>query len=117
MVCDSALYSQNNLKWIDNLKWISRVPFSLKLAKILVQSVTSSQLEKSSQEGYSYCEQKVSYGGIEQRWLIVESLERKKSDLEKLNRQIEQEVKSAATEMAQLLKTEFSQAGEAKLKY
>ncbi|WP_041225823.1 IS1634 family transposase [Crinalium epipsammum] len=117
MVCDSALYSQNNLKLIANLKWISRVPFSLKLAKSLVQSVTSSQLEKSSQEGYSYCEQKVSYGGIEQRWLIVESAERKKSDLDKLNRQIEQEAKSAATEVAKLLKVEFSQTGEAKLKY
>ena len=46
MVCDSALYSQNNLKLIENLNWISRVPFSLKLAKTLVQSITSSQLEK-----------------------------------------------------------------------
>jgi transposase len=117
MVCDSALYSQNNLKLMANLKWISRVPFSLKLAKSLVQSVTSSQLEKSSQEGYSYCEQKVTYAEIEQRWLIVESAERKKSDLEKLNRQIEQESKSAATEVAKLLKTEFSQVEEAKLKY
>ena len=117
MVCDSALYSQNNLKLIANLKWISRVPFSLKLAKSLVQNVTSSQLEKSSQEGYSYCEQKVTYAEIEQRWLIVESLERKSSDLEKLNRQIEQESRSAATEMAKLLKTEFSQVEEAKLKY
>ena len=117
MVCDSALYSQSNLKLIANLKWISRVPFSLKLAKKLVQSITSSQLEKSPQKEYSYCEQKVTYAGIEQRWLIVESAERKKSDLDKLNRQIEQQGKRATTEMAKLLQTEFSQAGEAKFKY
>ncbi len=117
MVCDSALYSQNNLKLIKNLNWISRVPFSLKLAKNLVQSITSSQLEKSPQKGYSYSEQKVTYAGIEQRWLIVESAERKKSDLDKLNCQIEKEAKSAATEVTKLLKMNFTQATEANLKF
>lgn len=71
MVCDSALYSQNNLKLIKNLKWISRVPFSLKLAKNLVQSLNRSQLELSPQKGYSYCEKNVTYGGIEQRWFLL----------------------------------------------
>ena len=115
MVCDSALYSQNNLKLIKNLKWISRVPFSLKLAKNLVQSLNRSQLELSPQKGYSYCEKNVTYGGIEQRWLVVESAERRISDLDKLNRKIEQEAKSAAQEIAKLLKADFPQAAKAKL--
>ncbi|MHC5722465.1 MAG: IS1634 family transposase, partial [Nostoc sp.] len=38
MVCDSALYSQENLKLIENLKWISRVPMTIKKAQELVQS-------------------------------------------------------------------------------
>jgi len=116
MVCDSALYSQNNLKLIKNLKWISRVPFSLKLAKNLVQSLNRSQLELSPQKGYSYCEKNVTYGGIEQRWLVVESAERRISDLDKLNRKIEQEAKSAAQEIAKLLKADFPQAAKAKLR-
>lgn len=116
MVCDSALYSQNNLKLIKNLKWISRVPFSLKLAKDLVQSLTQSQLEKSPDQGYSYCEEKVTYAGIEQRWLIVESVERRTSDLDKLNSKIEQEAKSADQEIAKLLKVEFTEAASANVR-
>jgi transposase len=34
MVCDSALYSQENLKLIEHLKWISRVPMTIKKALI-----------------------------------------------------------------------------------
>ena len=30
MVCDSALYSQENIQLISNLKWITRVPMTLK---------------------------------------------------------------------------------------
>mgnify|MGYP001794340433 FL=1 len=33
MVCDSALYSQENLQLIQHLKWISRVPMTIKKAK------------------------------------------------------------------------------------
>jgi hypothetical protein len=32
-----------------------------------------------------WLEQKVTYAGIKQRWLIVESAERKQSDIQKLN--------------------------------
>jgi transposase len=39
MVCDSALYSQENLKLIEHLKWITRVPMTIKKAQELVQSV------------------------------------------------------------------------------
>jgi transposase len=39
MVCDSALYSQENLKLIQHLKWITRVPMTLKKAKELVQNL------------------------------------------------------------------------------
>ena len=38
---------------------------------------------------------KVTYAGIKQRWLIVESVERKQSDIQKLNSKIEQEKKAA----------------------
>ena len=41
-----------------------------------------------------WLEQKVTYAGIKQRWLIVESAERKQSDIQKLNSKIEQEKKT-----------------------
>jgi transposase len=69
MVADSALYSKSNLKLMSNLKWISRVPLSIKKAKNLVKGFTSTELKPSEIKGYSYQEEKVSYGEIEQRWL------------------------------------------------
>ena len=38
MVCDSALFSQENIKLISNLKWITRVPMTLKKAKEIIGS-------------------------------------------------------------------------------
>ena len=46
-------------------------------------------------KGYKWLEQKVTYAGIKQRWLIVESAERKQSNIQKLNSKIEQEKKTA----------------------
>ena len=45
-------------------------------------------------KGYKWLEQKVTYAGIKQRWLIVESAECKQSDIQKLNLKIEQEKKT-----------------------
>ena len=69
MVADSALYSESDLKLMSNMKWISRVPLSIKKAKNLVKAFTSTELKPGEIKGYSYQEEKVSYGGIEQRWL------------------------------------------------
>ena len=49
----------------------------------------------SKKKGYQWLEQKVTYAGIKQRWLIVESAESKQSEIEKLNSKIEQEKKTA----------------------
>ena len=36
MVCDSALYSQENIQLISNFKWITRVPMTLKKTKEII---------------------------------------------------------------------------------
>ena len=55
-------------------------------------------------KGYKWLEQKVTYAGIKQRWLIVESAERKQSDIQKLNLKIEQE-KNPALKLRKKLET------------
>ena len=108
MVCDSALLSQENIQLISNLKWITRVPMTLKktkeiigsyLEKVKVSPETDPKIQEMTREfqkkGYKWLEQKVTYAGIKQRWLIVESAERKQSDIQKLNSKIEQEKKTA----------------------
>ncbi len=50
MLCDSALYSQENLKLIEDIKWISRVPMTIKRAKELVQSVEIGEIDSEERE-------------------------------------------------------------------
>ena len=109
MIADSALYSAKNLILIKELKWISRVPLSIKKAKYLVKTVTSKNLKDSGSKGYRYLEEKVIYGGIEQRWMVVESEERKKSDLNKIINRIEKESAQANREITKIIKQEFEQ--------
>ena len=108
MVCESALLSLENIQLISNLKWITRVPMTLKktkeiigsyLEKVKVSPEKDPKIQEITREfqkkGYKWLEQKVTYAGIKQRWLIVESAERKQSDIQKLNSKIEQEKKTA----------------------
>jgi transposase len=110
MIADSALYSANNLILIKDLKWISRVPLSIKKAKELVKEVKSEDLEDSESKGYRHSESKVTYGGIEQRWIIVESEERKRADLKKIINRIEKEAKKTDKEINKIIKLEFEQS-------
>jgi transposase len=58
----------------------------------LVKLFTSTELKPSEIKGYSYQAEKVCYEGIEQRWLSVESADRKKADLQKLTQSIQEEL-------------------------
>ena len=91
MVADSALYTQENLQLLTNIRWLSRVPVRIKAAHKLVQETDGSDLNPSHIKGYSYQELSKTYGGIPQRWLIVESQLRRESDLKNLEKKIQKE--------------------------
>ena len=126
MVCDSALYGQENLQIIQHLKWITRVPMTIKKAKELVQNIEVEEVkdedkEKRSDlnlESYTWKEEIVTYGGIKQTWLIVLSEKRQKSDLEKLEKQLSQEEKKSQKFLKEIQSEEFEhpQAARYKLK-
>ena len=124
MVCDSALYSQENIKLIEHLKWITRVPMTIKRAKELVQSVEieeidSEEIEKRrtlNLDGYKWKEEIVNYGGIKQIWLIVESQKRQKSDLEKLEKNLKAEKSKVEKLLNQLKKEDFQNPEQARYK-
>ena len=126
MVCDSALLSLENIQLISNLKWITRVPMTLKktkeiigsyLEKVKVFPETDPKIQEITREfqkkGYKWLEQKVTYAGIKQRWLIVESAERKQSDIQKLNLKIEQEKKTTLKLRRKLETTRFDTVTQA----
>ncbi len=126
MIADSALYTAKNLILMKDLKWISRVPLSIGKAKSLVKSVKSDSLKGSGVKGYSYCDSKEIYGGIEQRWILVQSEERRRADLEKIVARLEKEREIADREINKIIKLEFDRPSlvmerirqiESKLKY
>ena len=91
MVADSAFYTQENLQITEEIKWLSRVPFKVKVAKDLVKSVDNKDLTKSQINGYSYLELLKTYAAVKQRWLLVESEQRRDSDLKKLETNIKKD--------------------------
>jgi transposase len=124
MVADSALYTADNLKKMEEMKWISRVPSSIKNAKNLIKTVANEELKASSDKRYRYLERQVNYAGIEQRWLLIESEERKESDLRKIDKKIKEELAYTNKKISTLGKKNFESEATAmievdtiKLKY
>ena len=113
MVADSALYNAKNINLLSGMKWLCRVPLTIGIAKELVSTLLSTDFIISSLPGYYYCKRIVNYGGIEQRWLIVESSERKNSDLRKLEKRISKSKIKASNNLKKLLNSEFKSEQEA----
>lgn len=108
MVADSALYTAPNLAQMATLKWLSRVPLTLKQTKQLISQLTDSDLVESEIPGYRWSEHKSNYGGIEQRWLVVESDIRRQSDLRGLEKKIQKAEKKAQQQLRQLGQQKFA---------
>ena len=113
MVADAALYNAKNINLLSGMKWLCRVPLTIGIAKELVSTLLSTDFNTSSLPGYYYCSKTVNYGGIEQRWLIVESYERKKSDLRQLEKRISKTKINASNQLKKLLNSKFKSQQEA----
>ena len=113
MVADAALYNAKNINLLSGMKWLCRVPLTIRMAKELVSKLLTSDFIPSSLPGYYYCSRKVNYGGIEQRWLIVESSERKKSDLRQLEKRISKSKINALNQLKKLMNSKFKSQQEA----
>jgi transposase len=74
LVADSALYSANNLQKLaqTQMRWITRVPATLSEAQAALAQVDPHALAPLT-EGYCYGEWRSTYGGIEPRWLLIDS--------------------------------------------
>jgi transposase len=78
LVADSALYSADNLQKLaaTHLKWISRVPATLSEAQVVLAQAEPKTMMPLL-EGYRYQTLTSTYGGVEQRWLLVYSEQRR----------------------------------------
>lgn len=115
IVGDSALYSKDNLELLKQIKWLTRVPFSIKEAKNLVSTVKDSEFKSSVVAGCSWVERESNYGEINQRWLVVKSDARTKSDLASLEKKIAKELESIQKKLTTLSQKSFQSETEAEL--
>jgi transposase len=105
-VADSALYSASNLQAMSGLKWLTRVPQTLKLAQECLDAAHT--FSPSTRAGYRIAETQQDYGGIPQRWIVVESEARRQSDLEQLMSQLETFQTQAQQKLTKLGAQEFA---------
>ena len=116
IVCDSVLYTQENIQLMKNIDWITRVPLTINKAKKLVEEWEFNQEKKSvsgleeiseiekklKEKGYQWTSFTENYGGVAQRWLLVESKSRKESELKKLSQKIPEEKEKLIKERKKL---------------
>jgi transposase len=107
-VADSALYSEENLQQVSSLRWLTRVPLTLKNASELVSHFPTAALVDTPLEGYRIETVCCTYGGVPQRWFVVESQERKQSDLKKLDKTLSNQTSHQQMQMQQLCTQAFA---------
>lgn len=100
VVMDAAFYNESNLQQVGSVGWLSRVPLTLKAAQSLVHSPVETLSEVPCDcKDYRMWEIEATYGGMRQRWILVESQTRKADaslwlpELEKLERRLNRQLK------------------------
>jgi transposase len=112
-VADSALYSEANIRELGSLRWLTRVPLSLREAQELVSHFSESALGVTSLDGYRIGSVGSQYGGVDQRWVVVESRERQQADLRKLEKTVAQATRQAQSQVKQLTRQDFACGADA----
>ena len=107
-VADSALYSEGNLQALSGLQWLTRVPLTVKSARELVATLPESAFQSSGLAGYRIASVCNGYGGVRQRWVVVESEARRQCDLAKLEQTIAQATTQGQAQLTRLQRQEFA---------
>jgi transposase len=76
-IADSALYSADNLKKLTGIKWLCCVPKTIKSVQDLLTELASEQFITTDLAGYRLTSVGNEYGGVKQRWIVVESGQKK----------------------------------------
>ncbi len=107
-VADAALYSADNVQQLGSLQWISRVPFTITQANTLIEDIDESAFRPSQREGYRMAEVCCSYGGVKQRWVVVESSQRQASDVKQWEKRFANATQRKQAELDRLSRQPFA---------
>ena len=107
-VADSALYTAENLLAMGGIKWISRVPLSIKEAKEKIIEIAEEEWKSSGIKGYKIATRESEYGGVKQRWLIIESEARKAASIKQIEKGVEKQELKMKAALRKLSRQEFA---------
>jgi transposase len=115
LVADSALYSQANLARLaqTTVKWITRVPATLSDAQAALAQVDW-QTMTALHEGYRYRELTSTYGGIEQRWVLIHSAPRRVQAQRTVDKQLRKDSDKDVKALKTLCATAFACEADAR---
>jgi transposase len=91
LIGDAALYTTENVQMLQQQKqqFITRVPTKIKVARELVESVTSRTMTPvEGAEGYESCEVLSDHADVPQRWVLIRSEQARKSEQKTLLKKI-----------------------------
>jgi transposase len=115
LVADSALYSAANLQKLaqTRMRWMTRVPATLSEAQAALAQVNPHALA-SLTEGYRYHELRSTYGGIEQRWVLIYSESRQPQAQRTVDKQWRQQSDKEVKAFKKLCGTTFACEADAR---
>lgn len=113
-IVDSALYSKDNLNELSDVLWLTKVPDTLTRVKELLKTSDDSDFSETRDERYEVLEVSEDYGGIEQRWFIIQSEEAKTREWKKFEKKVEKENTKVIKEFDKLKRQEFGCQEDAK---
>lgn len=107
-VADSALYSADNLKALSQIRWVSRVPETIQEARGLLETIKLEQMAPLGQAGYAGYEHQSTYGGVEQRWLIIYSKQAHQREMATFEKRLARYGERATKELRALSRQRFA---------
>jgi transposase len=109
LVADSALYSAENLQKLaeTHMKWITRVPATLREAQAVLAQADPQTMPPLT-EGYRSHVVPSSYGGVEQRWVLIHSEARQPQAQRTVDKQLLKQSEQEGKAFKQLCRTAFA---------
>jgi transposase len=114
LVADSALYSAENLQKLADTgtKWITRVPATLREAQTVLAQANPQTMTPLMEE-YRYQVLPSTYGGVEQRWVLIHSEPRQPQAQRTVDKQLLKQSAQEGTAFKHLCRTVFACAADA----
>ncbi len=106
-VADSALYTKDNIQQLSSVWWVTRVPLTLAQAQALLHDGDEDEVQELA-PGYWGREYETTYGGVQQRWLVVFSATAYERESKTFARQLDRAEAEAVKALTTLSKQTFA---------